>query len=180
MSILGVQHVGPLDGVVVAVDPEHVFCFGIEVDGPNSLLIRNDLHLVSFMKVVGSDLRPIGEQDHRLVVDGFAHAAAIVSELEALHARAGVGAVQVGTDLRALVLPRGALVDVLAVLPVVLRDYVAWVAGAYVATVRDVVTVVGATAFVALQAGLIVICNRATKLRDYRAHVENNFNRSRG
>lgn len=57
-------------------------------------------------------------------------------------------------------LTSGTFVDILAMLPVVLRYYVTGIAGANVSPVGDVMTVVGTTALVAIQTGFIMIYER--------------------
>lgn len=54
----------------------------------------------------------------------------------------------------------GTFVDILAMLPVVLRYYVTRIARTNVSPVGDVVTVVGTAALVAIQTGFIMIYER--------------------
>jgi len=77
--------------------------------------------------------------------------------LETLPAGTGVRTVQIAADVRALMLTAPTLVDVHAVLPVVLRDYVTRVAGADVAAIGDVVALLRATAAVVLRTVMAVI-----------------------
>lgn len=156
-AFFSIHHVGPFDGVVVRVNPENVFRLGIKIDGPHPLLVVYHVHLFSGAQVVGPELGSIGEQHDDVVVFGTAHTAVSVRQLETLPARTGVRAVQVRADVRALVVAGLALVDVHAVLPVVLRNYVARVAGADVAAVKEIMALVCATAAVGFRAMVSVI-----------------------
>jgi len=147
-AIFGIHHVGSFDGVVVRVNPKNVFRFGIEIDGLHPLLVVYHVYLFPGAQVVGSEFGSVGEQHDNVIVFGATHTAVSVRQLETLPARTSVRAVQVGADLRALVVTGLALVDVHAVLPVVLRDYVARIAGADVAAVNEIVALVCATAAV--------------------------------
>lgn len=83
-----------------------------------------------------------------------------IRQLEALPARASVRAIHVRADVGALVVTGLALINVHAVLPVVLRNYVTGIASADVAAVKEIMALVGATAAVSVRAMVIVICKR--------------------
>lgn len=156
-AFFGIHHVGSFDGVVVRVNPENVFRLGIKIDGLHPLLVVYHVHLFLGAQVVGSEFGSVGEQHDNVIVFGAAHTAVSVRQLETLPARTGVRAVQVRADLRALVVTGLALVDVHAVLPVVLRDYVARVAGADIAAVSEIVALVCATPAVVVRTMVSVI-----------------------
>lgn len=120
LTALCVQHVRSLDGIVMTIDPKHVFRSRIEVDVLYPLLVGDHFDFVPFVELVRANFWSIRKQNHRVVVQNFTNSAVIVGQLETLPARAGVGAVHVRANLGTLMLTGGTLVDVLAMLPIVL------------------------------------------------------------
>lgn len=157
LSVLGIYHERALDRIVVSVYPVNVLVLRIVVHRLHALLAGDDVHLVLLGQIVRPDFRPVGEQQHGIVVLALAHAAVTVRKLEAAATRALVRAVEIRADLRALMLTFDALIDVLAVLAIVLCNYEAVVTCADVTAVGDVVTVVGAASLVVWRAELVVI-----------------------
>lgn len=157
LAFFGFHHIGPLDSVVVRVNPENVLHSGIEVDSLHSLFLIYYVHRFSFVQIVGSKFGSISEQYDNVIVFDVTHAAVAVRQSEALPARASVRAVQIGADVRTLMLTSLALIDVHAMFPIILRDYVAGITGADVAAVGGVVALLRATAAINVRAMLMMI-----------------------
>lgn len=153
----GVHHIGPFNSVVVRVNPENVFRFGIKINSLYSLLVVYHVHLFPSVQVVGSEFGSVGEQHDNVIIFSATHTTVSVRQLETLPARAGVRAVQVRADVRAVMITGLAFVDVHAVLPVILRDYVTGIAGADVAAVNEIVALVRATAAIITRTVVAVI-----------------------
>lgn len=162
LALLGVHHIGSFDGVVEGIDPEDILRLGIKVDGLHSLFVVYYVHFFPGVHVVSPELGPVGEQHDNIVVLDSAYTAVSVRQLEALSTGTRVRAIQIGADVRALMLIGLALVDIHAMLAVILRDYVAGIAGANVATVGDVVALMRATAAIGRRAVETVIWKHNT------------------
>jgi len=119
LAFFGVYHIGSLNGVVVRINPENKFRSGVEIDGLHSLLIIYHIHLFSGTQVVGSKFGSVGEQHDNIIIFGATHTTMSVRQLETLPTRAGVRAIQIGTDVRALMLIGLTFINVHAVFSII-------------------------------------------------------------
>jgi len=164
LAFLGVHHVRSLDSVVVRVNPEYVLRSRIKIDGLHPLLVVYHVHLLSSTQIVGSELGSVGEEHDNVFLLDAADTALAIRQLETLPTGTGIRTVQISTDMRTLMLTGLTLVDVHAMFPVVLRNYVTGVAGTDVAAISDIVALLRATAAVVLRTVMAVIWKDARPL----------------
>ncbi len=138
----------PLDFSLLSVGPIDHHDGGIEVDADDPVLVLHDVEgdVTMIFGLEGLDVLAGGEYHLDAGLVGLAHSAELVAQRKSTPARASVGPVHVGADVRAVVAKVCALIHVEAALGVVGIDDVTSVAQAKVATSGQIVAPVLASA----------------------------------
>jgi hypothetical protein len=172
LAFLGVHHVRSLDSVVVRVNPEYILRSGIKIDGLHPLLVVYHIHLLSGAQIIGPELGSIGKEHDNVFLLDAADTTLAIRQLETLPAGTGIRTVQISADMRTLMLTALTLVNVHAMFPVVLRNYVTSVAGTDIAAIGDIVALLRATAAVILRTVMAVIWKDARRLFGSRSRLD--------